>query len=131
MKYLLDTCTLISMTRRSPEVRNKILNVGFENCSISEISLAELISGAHKGGYEQHRHEIEFIKKSFKVIPITGVLDEYGSLRARLEKQGTPVENFDLMIAATAIVSKMVLVTHNTRHFDKIPGLEIRDWERE
>jgi tRNA(fMet)-specific endonuclease VapC len=50
------------------------------------------------------------------------------SLRATLEKAGTPIGPEDLLIAATAISQRATLVTHNTREFSHIAGLSIADW---
>ena len=51
MKYLLDTNVLVAMFRGQYGIREAILKAGFPNCAISEITLAELMTGAYKGGY--------------------------------------------------------------------------------
>lgn len=129
MRCLLDTNVLIAMFRGQHGIRQAILKAGFENCSISEITLAELLSGAYKGGFDRHAHEIAFLRDHFEIVPISAALDVYARLRADLERNGTPLDSLDLLIAATALGSKLTLVTHNTRHFSRIPGLKIRDWE--
>jgi len=53
--------------------------------------------------------------------------DLFGSLRAELQRRGTPLEAFDLMIAAHALASGCVLVT-NDRAFKRVPNLAIEDW---
>lgn len=130
MKYLLDTNVLVAMFRGQHGIREALLKAGFGNCAISEITLAELLAGAHKGGYDRHAHEIAFLHDNFEIVPISHSLDAYARLRAELELQGTAVDSFDLLIAATAIQKKMTLITHNLRHFSRIPGLRIKDWER-
>ena len=130
MKYLLDTNAIIAMFRDLHGMRAAILKAGFETCAISEITLAELLYGAYKGGYERHSHEARFVKEHFKVIPISDSIIKYAQLRTQLEADGVRLDNFDLLIAATAITEGLTLVTHNTRHFDRIPGLKIKDWER-
>jgi tRNA(fMet)-specific endonuclease VapC len=52
----------------------------------------------------------------------------YGSMRAFLEKQGTPIGSLDLLIAAHALSLGCVLVTNNEKEFNRIPSLEIDDW---
>ncbi len=49
-------------------------------------------------------------------------------LYAKLCKQGRPLEDIDLLIAGIALSNNLVLVTHNTRHFQRIEGLELTDW---
>jgi tRNA(fMet)-specific endonuclease VapC len=53
----------------------------------------------------------------------------YGPLRAALERSGTPVGQLDSLIAAIAITHNLILVTHNTREFARIPNLRLEDWE--
>ena len=131
MKYLLDTNVLVAMFRGQYGIREAILKAGFPNCAISEITLAELMTGAYKGGYERHAHEITFLHDNFEIIPISQSLDTYARLRAELEKQGSPLDSLDLLIASAAINGKMTLVTHNARHFARIPGLKQADWEKQ
>jgi len=130
MKYLLDTNVLIAMFRGRSIIREGILKIGFENCIVSEISLAELLVGVYKSGYEQHVHEVRFVKDHFAVIPISGAVEQYAKLRAQLEADGIRLDNFDLLIAASAITEGLTLVTHNTKHFERVPRLQVRDWER-
>jgi len=55
-------------------------------------------------------------------------VEEFGRLRALLRRQGQMIENLDLAIAATALAHTLTLVTHNTRHFRRVPGLMLEDW---
>ncbi len=52
----------------------------------------------------------------------------YGALRAYLERQGTPLADADLRIAAIALVRGLVMVTGNVRHFQRVPGLVVENW---
>lgn len=130
MKYLLDTNVLVAMFRGQHGIREALIKAGLDNCAISEITLAELLAGAHKGGYDRHAHEIAFLHDNFEIVPIGPSLDTYAKLRTDLERHGVSVDSFDLLIAAIAIQRKMILITHNTRHFSRIPGLKAKDWER-
>ena len=53
----------------------------------------------------------------------------YGRLRAELERAGTPIGANDLLIASIALANGLTLITHNTREFGRVPGLQIADWE--
>jgi len=55
--------------------------------------------------------------------------EAYGTIRATLEQQGTPIGANDVLIAATALSRGMILVTHNTREFGRIAALLLEDWE--
>lgn len=54
---------------------------------------------------------------------------EYGEIRYKLEHKGQRVDQFDLLIGATAIHHKMTLVTSNIKHFERMDGLEIENWK--
>jgi tRNA(fMet)-specific endonuclease VapC len=52
----------------------------------------------------------------------------YGSLRAQLQADGTPIDPLDTLIAGHALSLGMTLVTNNTREFSRVPGLRIENW---
>ena len=54
--------------------------------------------------------------------------EDFGRLRVNLRRQGINVDNMDLLIAVTARVYDLTLVTHNTRHFQGVPDLRLEDW---
>lgn len=73
----------------------------------------------------------EFLKQ-FISLPFgdeTAIL--FGKIRAQLARAGTPIGAYDLQIAAIALVNDLTLVTHNTREFERVEGLQIEDWEVE
>ncbi len=67
--------------------------------------------------------------KPFHVVPFDeAAAHRYATLRAELEVAGTPIRPNDLIIAATALHVGATLVTHNTREFARVCGLELEDW---
>lgn len=56
--------------------------------------------------------------------------EHYADIRGRLEKKGKVIGPADLIIAATARAAGAVLVTHNTKEFSRVPGLQIEDWTK-
>jgi tRNA(fMet)-specific endonuclease VapC len=54
-----------------------------------------------------------------------------GRIRAELATSGTPIGPYDLQIAAIAMANNLILVTHNTKEFNRVNGLQIEDWEEE
>lgn len=131
MKYLLDTNVLIELTKGNQLIRQRATAVGLDNCFASEITVAELLYGAYKAGIERHHHEVSFFKDNLHILQIRPCLDNYARIKVALESKGQRIDNFDLLIAATAISSELTLVTHNTKHFERIPGLTVIDWEQE
>lgn len=132
-KYLLDSDILIAMLRdRSDKsgLRSKALNVGLDNCYVSAVSVSELYCGAYRMQAERGLHEVSFIKTIFNILPF-GESDEaevFGRDKSILACSGKPLDDMDLMIGATAKAKDMIMVTHNTRHFSRIPGLQVEDW---
>jgi len=130
VKYLLDTCVCISMFRKEGHVREKLLNVGLDNCYISEITIAELYFGVAKAENKKRKLEdIKRVQQMFKVIPAYSSFKEYGEIRHSLEHTGLRIDQFDLLIGATAIHHQMTLVTSNLKHFERMPGIEIESWK--
>ena len=96
-----------------------------------EISLAELYVGAYKSKSGRMESILEYMERTFSVAPVSPALKEYASIRAELESKGTRLEDLDLMIAATALEKGYTLVSHNIRHYARIPGLKLEDWMQE
>lgn len=128
-RYLLDTTACIALIRHNEKVINTILKVGQENCFVSEITLAELYYGACKSQRASHLQDIQLIKETFEIVPLFSSLHTYGEIKADLERKGKRIDEFDLLIGATALFNAMILVTHNTKHLARIPLLTVEDWE--
>jgi len=111
--YLLDTCICIALIKKMPSVVAHIRRVGANECKISEITLAELYFGAFKSGRKKHFDDVEEIKGLFEQYAITDSLKEYGDIRYQLERIGK---------------KNLIVVTGNTDHFERIPGLKIENW---
>jgi len=129
-KYLLDTCVCISMFRNEGKVRETLLNIGVENCYISEITIAELYFGLAKASDKKRKLEdIREVQRLFRIIPAYSSFKEYGEIRLSLEHTGQRVDQFDLLIGATAMHHELTLVTSNLKHFERMQGLEIENWK--
>lgn len=130
MKYLLDTNVLIAMFRKQHGIRESILQVGVNNCFVSEVTIAELKVGAYKTNDPRQWREVKETSDAFSIIPITASdFDLYARNRALLENQGARIDSFDLLIGSSAVNNGLAIVTHNKKHFARIPNLQIEDWE--
>ena len=130
-QYLLDTNIIIFYIKGKFNLDIKIDKIGLKNCFISEITVAELLHGAMKSQNPTKNLKIvEEIEKNITVIPISNTLKIYAEEKSRLEKKGTPIDNFDILIGATAINNKFVMVTNNTKHFDRLNNLKLEDWTK-
>jgi tRNA(fMet)-specific endonuclease VapC len=100
-----------------------------ENCFISEITVAELKFGAEKSQkVVRNRLVVSTFISQMNILPIYSSLDSYAQEKNRLQKQGTPIDEFDLLIGATALANDLVLVTNNTKHFKRLTDIQIEDW---
>ena len=130
MKYLLDTNVLVAMFRNQHGIRERILRAGVDNCFVSEATLAELKVGAYKTNDPRQWREVKETNEAFAIVPITAAdFDLYARNRALLESQGIKIDSFDLLIGSSAVNNGLTIVTHNKKHFVRIPHLQIVDWE--
>jgi tRNA(fMet)-specific endonuclease VapC len=130
MRYLLDTNVCINLLRaNSAAVMARLAHVGFTACAISEITEAELRFGAEKSQRPPYQHVlIDQLVATIPVLPITPAIRLYASERARLQATGRQLQDFDLLIGATALTHQLTMVTNNTRHFDWLPPAQLEDW---
>jgi len=128
--YLLDTDTLIYSLKGNRAVA-KNLELHIEDpMRVSVIAMMELYFGAYKSErFEANMAKVRTIEQSFEVLPAgKEIADVFGAMKASLQKNGNPLDDFDLIIAATALSRNLVLVTNNTRHFARIEGLKLANW---
>lgn len=128
-QYLLDTNICIYYLKGQYRLDRKIEKAKPENCFISEVTIAELKFGAENGESREKNRKIvdDFISK-FTIIPIFTSLDIYAKEKARLRKKGLPLDDFDLLIGATAISNGLTLVTRNVTDFERLEGIEMENW---
>ncbi len=129
-RYLLDT-NVVSDLVRHPQGRTaaKIAELGEDAVATSIIVAAELRYGAAKKGSARLASQLEAILGVLEVLPLEAPADAtYGNARAALDAAGTPIGGNDLLIAAQALASDMVVVTNNEREFERVGGLKVENW---
>jgi tRNA(fMet)-specific endonuclease VapC len=128
-KYLLDTNICIYFLKGQFDLYKKIESAGIENCFISEITVAELKYGVENSSrVEKNRQTLESFLSRFTIIPIFTALDTYAIEKTRLRRKGKALDDFDLLIGATAISNNLTLVTRNVSDFDRMDKIKIQDW---
>lgn len=96
---------------------------------ISEITLAELKFGvANSTAPKRNNKALTNFLSGIQILPIFDALDVFAAEKARLKKEGMPVDDFDLLIGASAVANGLTLVTNNIKHFDRIKGIQIENW---
>jgi tRNA(fMet)-specific endonuclease VapC len=128
-KYLLDTNICVYFFGGQFHLNEKIREVQFENCLVSEITIAELKYGIAKSSKkEKNILALELFQSRVEVLSIFPALDIYANEKARLKTKGKMLDDFDLLIGATAIHNNLTLVTRNLSDFDRLNGIVIEDW---
>ncbi len=130
--YLIDTDILIYSLKGDPVIVNHLRGSSASPKAISVISFGELIYGAFKSAHpNQNLARVRRLGEVLPVIDISpAIMEAFGSLKAQLEQGGNRLDDFDLVIAATAITIGYRLVTNNEKHFSRIEGLEIENWSK-
>lgn len=92
---------------------------------------AELFYGGWRSNNPQRTLEIQerFLAQFISLPFDDAAADVYGRVRARLADLGTPIGLNDLQIASIALANNLTLITHNTREFSRVEGLQLEDWE--
>ena len=130
--YLLDTDTIIYAIKGESQVTRRLEETAGQPKAVSVITYGELFFGAMKSAAPQaNLAKVRRVGELFPVIEVSrAVMETFGSLKAELQNRGKAVADFDLVIAATALVHSYSLVTNNQRHFRNIPGLRLENWVR-
>lgn len=130
-KYLLDTDIVVDLVKGRYKLKDKVKKAKFSNCYVSEITLAELHFGAfYSPAYQKHKEEPNDIASIFNVLPISEVLEVFGSEKARLVKDGKVIADFDLLIAVSAVKYECILITGNEKHHQRVKGVRIENWRK-
>lgn len=131
MRYLLDTNTCIYIIKRSPPhvyVRFKRLRVG--DIGVSAITYCELQFGvANSSKPDENQLALTEFLGPLDVLDFpAAAATVFGDIRAHLQRAGTPIGIYDLLIASHALQQGLTLVTNNTKEFQRVPHLKIENW---
>jgi tRNA(fMet)-specific endonuclease VapC len=131
MKYMLDTNICIYAIKQKPEkVFRKLQKINPEDVCISSVTYAELMYGVEKSAaVEKNRVALSLLLANIEIKSFdVNAADEYGKIRADLEKKGTPIGPLDMMIAAHAKSLGVKIVTNNVSEFARVKGLKVDNW---
>ena len=135
LQFLLDTNIASYYLLRSSVGLEARVNQGLlqQTVAISALTRAELRFGQAGMAIDDRRRSlIDHFLLQLPNLPWTNqAADRHGVLKDAHRRSGTPIGELDTHIAAHALAEGLTLVTHNTRHFDQVPGLQIEDWMAE
>lgn len=128
--FLLDTDTLIYILKGHPAVQDHLRRHRHDPIRISVITLMELYYGAYKSQkVTSNLAKIKTLESSLEIIPLgQEIVELFGRQKAHLERLGTPLDDFDLILGCCALAYNLILVTNNAGHFRKIQGLKMVNW---
>jgi tRNA(fMet)-specific endonuclease VapC len=129
-RYLLDANAVITLLNgTSANLARRTRQEKPRDMAISAIVAHELFYGAFKS----HRATRNVSLIDALQIPVLEFdledARQAGEIRAFLAARGTPIGPYDVLIAGQSLARDMVLVTHNTSEFGRVPGLRIEDWQ--
>jgi tRNA(fMet)-specific endonuclease VapC len=128
--FVLDTDTVIYSLKGVPAVVTALEERREAPMAISVITYGELLYGAHKS--TRPAQNLAKVRRLAELMPVVestrGVIETFAELKASLDRRGRGLDDFDLIIAATALMLGATLVTNNTKHFSRIAGLPLENW---
>jgi tRNA(fMet)-specific endonuclease VapC len=134
MRYLLDTNICIYIAKQKPQgVLARLHQLRPGDVGMSIITYLELVYGAWKSRRrEANLLRIQELERVIPVLPLDASTGQhYGRIRAELERKGSPIGAYDMLIAAHALALGLTLVTNNAREFRRVPQLVVENWAEE
>lgn len=128
--YVLDTNTLIYFFKGMGNVNRRLLSVSPKDIAIPSVVVYELEYGIAKSTSPKKRQkQLKELISLVNLLPFNELAAKKSAdIRALLEKQGTPIGPYDTLIAGTALAVNGVLVTNNTKEFDRVKPLKLENW---
>jgi len=131
LQYMLDTdiCSYI-IKRSSAALLRKLQTIPTQDICISVISKAELLYGVEVS--PRRRQDDAAVQMFLRHVEVLDFPDQaaahYARIRADLKRKGSPIGASDLLLAAHALALDLIVVTNNTREFNRVRGLHIENW---
>ena len=132
MIYLLDTNPCVQHLRgKNQHVLRRFAQHPASDIGLCSVVLAELCYGANRSSNPAREQAlVDAFAVQFASLPFNDTAARvYADVRYDLERQGLPISENDYLIAAIALANNLILVTHNTKEFSRVPGLTLEDWE--
>ncbi len=128
MSFILDSDHCVAILRKRLDVSTRISPR--TSLFVTAITVGELTFGAYKSARVAHNlAQMDVLLNGMTILPFdTDAARRHGELKDILRRAGTPLADLDLQIASIALVHALPLATHNTNHFNRIPGLDLVDW---
>lgn len=131
--YLLDTNICIHFMKNEYNIAEKIKEVSFSNCYISEITILEIRYGIENSSSGKKNHnfiQLASLETSFedRILLVRSAFKAFAEEKTRLRKAGTLISDFDLLIGCSALTANYTLASRNVREMSRIQGLKYENW---
>ena len=125
---ILDSDHCVALLRGRLDLRGQVLPT--EPLAVTAVSVGELMHGTFRSSnVDENLAKLGVLLASVTILPYDGTAARrFGRIKAELERVGNTLHDLDLQVASIALAQDAPLVTHNQRHFRRVPGLVIEDW---
>jgi tRNA(fMet)-specific endonuclease VapC len=125
---ILDSDHCVALLRGHLDLRGRVAPA--EELAVTAISVGELTHGAFKSSrVTENLARVDVLLAAVAILPYDErAARRFGRVKADLERAGMRLSDLDLQIASIALQHDVPLVTHNRRHFERLPDLVIEDW---
>ena len=127
----LDTNIITAFLKNDSRVVERVSDYleFFDKLTINIISYYEILRGLKDLGNEEKLRRFDnFIQENELVFITKDTIEKAAEIYAYLKKEGNLIEDADILMASTAIVEDLVLITNNIKHFKRVKDLEIENW---
>ena len=130
MTYLLDTNLCIALLRGHAAAVSRLVALPPSACAVSSISVYELQTGVEKCQQpERERQKVDLLLSSLCVVAFDREAAEQSAIvRVQLERAGTPIGPYDILLAGHALARGLTMVTADVGEFSRVSGLTIVNW---
>ncbi|MBB6479279.1 tRNA(fMet)-specific endonuclease VapC [Spirochaeta isovalerica] len=118
------------MKNKYPHLQAKVEEKPISSLALSSVTLAELEYGISKSKYPEKNKDLLYgFISPFDIVSFSELdAENFGYIRAILERSGTPIGPYDLQIAAQCLTRNLCLITNNVKEFERVPNLKIENW---
>ena len=129
LRYMLDADTISYAIRGHGDVGARLLEHRPSELCLSAVTLSELQFGADAKRSQKLKRSIRALITDVHVAPFDeAAAERFGRVAATLARRGRPIGTFDTLMAAHALSLGLVVVTNNTKHLRRVPGLKVENW---
>ena len=127
MRYILDTDWIINLLAGKKDAEEGIQQFDPEEIVVSLVTIAEIYESAYNfANSEAHIQKFRSFLSNFQLLNLNlPIIEKFAEVRAHLRRRGQMISDFDILLGATAMHYDLIVLTHNKKHFQRIPDIKI------